>query len=432
MRTVTTAPAAPAQSPGLVPAESLDQRRAEIRAAKHRATALLGATTLTWLALRAFTDGNGWSGFARAGFEAAMVGGLADWFAVTALFRHPLGLPIPHTAILPNRKTQLGVTLGNFVQESFLSAEVLHERIEASQFSLRLGEWLVEPANAATVAHYAADGAAEALKLLDDAETSRRIVGGVLRRLEQVEVTPLAARVVDVVTEGGRHQELIDAALSGVADVLLEQRPVLRARFEQESPWWVPEAIDDRVFERIYAGVQTFIGELRVHHDHEVRRILDQRVRRLAEELRNSPEMAARVEALKAEALANPAVASWATEVWEDARRQLVVQAADPDAALRARLAETATRFGRALIDDPALRARVDAIALDITLTLLRRYDEDIRRFIASTVERWDTTETTDRVEMLLGRDLQIIRINGSVVGGMAGLAIHAIGLALG
>lgn len=414
------------------PTNDLVARRREITVAKRRATLVLLATAIAWILIRTLADERGVWGFAEAGFQAAMVGGLADWFAVTALFRHPLGIPIPHTAILPSRKTQLGVTLGNFVQESFLSAEVLRERIQAAGVSLRLGEWLIEPENAATVARYASDAAAEALKLLDDPETSEAIVGAALHRLERIEAAPLAARIVDVVTEGGRHHEIFDAALGGITDVLAEQRPTLRARFEQESPWWVPEAIDDRVFDRIYAGVQTFLNELRHDPNHELRTTLDVRVHQLAERLRTSPEVAARVEDLKRETLDNPAVAAWAAEMWDDIRRQLVDQANQPSSPLRDRLAETVQRVGRALIEDPALRARVDETAMEVTFTLLNRYDADIRRFIASTVERWDTTETTERVELLLGRDLQIIRINGSVVGGLAGMAIHLIGLLVG
>ncbi len=409
-----------------------EQRSRDLARMKRTATGFLVVATIVFVVTRAIEESQPWVGYIRATAEAAMVGAIADWFAVTALFRHPLGIPIPHTAILPSRKTQLGVTLGNFVQESFLSSDVLRERIQAAGVSMRLGEWLIEPDNAATVARYTSDAAAEALKLLDDPETSRAIVGGALHRLEQIEVAPLAARVVDVVTEGGRHHELFDAALGAISDVLVEQRPTLRARFEQESPWWVPEAIDDRVFDRIYAGVQTFLDELRRDPDHELRRTLDERVQRLAERLRTSPEVAGRVEALKRETLDNPAVASWAAEMWDDIRRQLVEQASEPTSPLRDRLAETVQRVGQALIDDPALRARVDETAMEVTFTLLSRYDADIRRFIASTVERWDTTETTERVELLLGRDLQIIRINGSVVGGLAGMAIHLIGLLLG
>ncbi|MCB1283352.1 MAG: DUF445 domain-containing protein, partial [Microthrixaceae bacterium] len=354
-----------------------------------------------------------------------MVGGIADWFAVTALFRHPLGIPIPHTAILPNRKDQLGRTFGGFVQGSFLAPEVLTQRLEGVSVSDRMAQWLLESDNSELAAEKAAALLATIARLLPDEEIGDLLVNDVLGRLDQVDVAPIAGQVLDITTEDGRHHQLLDAVLKGLSDMLNEQRGVLRARFMQESPWWVPEAVDDKVFDKIYSGLNTFISEIRSNPHHEVRRHVDRKARELAVKFRESPELAERANQLKMDVIQNPAVRDWIIDVWGELRDGLIEQAATPDSALRARLAEAARSMAQRLRTDAELRERIDAGAREVTVSMARRYGAEVAGFVETTVQRWDTAETTARVEVLLGRDLQIIRINGSVVGGLAGLIIY-------
>ena len=403
------------------------QRMGEIRAMKRTASLVLLGATVVFVVARLLEGSSTVWGYVRATAEAAMVGGIADWFAVTALFRHPLGIPIPHTAILPNRKDQLGRTFGSFVQTSFLAPDVLAERLGTFSVSDRLADWLAEPGNAALAADKAGSLATTVVRLLDDQEVGEFITTDVLGRIRTFDVAPLAGQVLDIVTEDQRHHQLLDATLKGVSEMLAEQKPVLRARFEQESPWWVPDAVDDRVFDKIYAGVNSFIAEVRHNPDHEVRRHVDAKVAELAVRLRESPELAARANRIKDDLLTHPALKEWAVEIWVDLQASIVAQAADPDSALRSRLATGARALGHALRTDDALRARVDHAASEIVTTLAERYGAEVAGFVETTVQRWDATETSTRVELLLGRDLQIIRINGSVVGGLAGLAIHAL-----
>ncbi len=405
----------------------------DIRRMKRTATLVLIASTLVFVVahLLESRSSNAW-GYLRATAEAAMVGGIADWFAVTALFRHPLGIPIPHTAILPNRKDQLGRTFGSFVQTSFLAPDVLADRLASFSVSERLAEWLNEPGNAELAAEKAGSLASTIMALLDDDEVGDFISTDLLGRLGNVDVAPIAGQILDLATEDGRHHQLLDATLKGLADMLAEQRPVLRARFEQESPWWVPETVDEKVFDKIYSGINTFVAEIRRNPHHEVRRHFDTKVREFAVRLRESPELAARANQLKDDLLTHPALREWALEVWADLQDSIVEQANDPESALRARLTHGARALAHALAHDAGLKARVDRAASDIVTTMAERYGTEVAHFVETTVQRWDATETSTRVELLLGRDLQIIRVNGSVVGGLAGLVIYTASQLIG
>ena len=402
------------------------QRLADLRRMRRLASlVLLGATVVFVIARLLEVRVDDTWGYLRATAEAGMVGGIADWFAVTALFRHPLGIPIPHTAILPNRKDQLGRTFGGFVQGSFLAPEVLTQRLEGVSVSDRMAQWLLESDNSELAAEKAAALLATIARLLPDEEIGDLLVNDVLGRLDQVDVAPIAGQVLDIATEDGRHHQLLDAVLKGLSDMLNEQRGVLRARFMQESPWWVPEAVDDKVFDKIYSGLNTFISEIRSNPHHEVRRHVDRKARELAVKFRESPELAERANQLKMDVIQNPAVRDWIIDVWGELRDGLIEQAATPDSALRARLAEAARSMAQRLRTDAELRERIDAGAREVTVSMARRYGAEVAGFVETTVQRWDTAETTARVEVLLGRDLQIIRINGSVVGGLAGLIIY-------
>lgn len=424
-------PAEPARSFQLTADDT--ERMGEIRSMKRTASLVLLGATVVFVVARILEENSSTAwGYLRATAEAAMVGGIADWFAVTALFRHPLGIPIPHTAILPNRKDQLGRTFGSFVQGSFLAPEVLAERLATVSVSDRIADWINEPGNAELAAEKAGSLASTVVRLLDDDEVGDFITTDVLGRVRRFDVAPIAGQVLDLVTEENRHHQLVDATLKGLVAMLAEQKPTLRERFEQESPWWVPDALDDRVFDKIYAGVNSFLAEVRNDPDHEVRRHVDAKMRELSVRLRESPEMAARANQLKDELLTHPALKEWSVEIWADLQDSIVAQAADPESALRARLVVGARALAHALTHDAELRGRVDKAATEIASTLAERYGAEVAGFVETTVQRWDATETSTRVELLLGRDLQIIRINGSVVGGLAGLVIHTVSQLIG
>jgi uncharacterized membrane-anchored protein YjiN (DUF445 family) len=404
-----------------------DARRALLAQGRRRATGLLVAFVVAFLGLHLWDADSTWVGYVQAMVEAGMVGGLADWFAVTALFRHPLRIPIPHTAIIVERKDQFGETLGDFVQTSFLTPDIIAERVRAAMVVPRLAAWLSEPANAQRLARHAADAAVTAADLMRDDEVHRALEDAARRRIETTPLAPLAGRALQAMTEGGRHHDLLDVMLRGVDRFLTDNRDNLRLRFGTESPWWLPEAAEDRIFERLLDGARAVLGEVADNPDHELRLDFDRRVRRLAQDLQTDEALRARGEDLKHDLLAQPELRAWVTTVWTDVKAGLRTQAADPDSALRRRLAETIAALGRRLVGDPALAARVEGGIETGVRYVADQFSDEIAAMVSGTISRWDGHETSDRLELLLGPDLQFIRINGTLVGSLAGLAIHTV-----
>jgi len=402
-------------------------RARALRSMKRFATGLLVAMAVVFVVTRAAEDG-GVLGYARAFAEAAMIGALADWFAVTALFRHPLGLPIPHTAIIPTRKDEIGRGLGEFVQHNFLSGPVLSEKLASVGVADRLGRWLRDPANAATVGARVGDLVRAATDALDHDEVGEAVAAAVTGRIRAVPAAPLAAEVLEVAVAGGHHQAALDAVLAGSAALLEHNQDELRARLDSESPWWVPDAVDDRIFAKVYAGVSHFLVEVGENPDHHVRRQFDERVRALVDDLRRSPELAAKAEGLKAQVLDHPSVQAWAATLWGDARHALVEATADETSELRRHLEAAVVRLGETLVADADLRRKLDTWVEQTVVDLLHQYRAEVADLVAGTVARWDANDASRRIELQVGRDLQYIRINGTVVGGLAGLALHAIG----
>jgi len=429
----TSSAATPTRSAPTLPDSADDEaRRSELKHHKARATGLLVLATLAFLALVIWTDGQGWSGYAEAAAEAAMVGGVADWFAVTALFRHPLRLPIPHTAIIPKRKDQIGESLGEFVQENFLKPEVLQSRLSEADLASRIGNWLEVPGNARKVGDQLSTVLGSAIEVMRDDELQASVEGYIARRVDTFEPTPLAARAIEFAIEGGHHHAIFDAGLDGMRNILHDNKAMLRGRLSNESPWWVPEPIDDRIFDKIYAAINTFIDEVTADPDHEFRRNLDTRIEGLAVRLRESPELRQRAHELKAELLAHPATREWTSGLWDNMKQSLLLAADDPTSELRLRIHQTALNTGESLRNDPALRTKVNNWLVNAVAHLAGESRTEIADLISTTVAGWDAEETSERIELQVGRDLQYIRINGTVVGGLVGVLIHAVAHLLG
>jgi uncharacterized membrane-anchored protein YjiN (DUF445 family) len=357
-----------------------------------------------------------------------MIGALADWFAVVALFRHPLGIPIPHTAIIPKRKDQIGRALGTFVQESFLTRENVVERVRAAALADRFGAWLEDPANVAKVGHQVTEGLAAIAASLDDEQLGAAIADTVRERLDALQFAPMASRALAAATADGRHQELVDAFMPEVSRAIEENRAELLEAVTQSSPWWVPRAVDEAVLDRAITVAHRFITDVGRRRDHPLRGRIDELTAELVVRLRDDPVLIAKGEEVKSEILANEAVQSYLTGLWDGTKRSILDQAEDPDSALRRRVESSIAGIGRSLRTDPELRARVEDWLERIVGELVDRFQDEFSELVRTTVDRWDAAETGEQLEMLLGRDLQFIRINGTVVGGIAGLLIYASG----
>ncbi|MGZ4507511.1 MAG: DUF445 domain-containing protein [Blastococcus sp.] len=420
----------PASRPTAPLASSLDdpQRGNDLARMKRLATGLFVMAAAVFLACVLFgRDAGAWVGYVRATAEASMVGALADWFAVTALFRHPLGLPIPHTAIIPRKKDQIGASLGTFVQENFLTRAVVEEKLSTIDVPGRLGGFLAAPGRAERLAGDAAAVFTALTELLRDDDLEPAVAGLVDRKLHSTPAAPVVARALELVVDGDRHQEVLSAALRGLARFLEDNRLVFRAQLGDASPSWVPDWVDDRVFDRVFTGLQHFLDEVGADPRHELRRAYDSRLRDYVHALRTDPSTAARMEELKKELLEHPAVRAWSGSLWTNAKNAALAAAADPDSELRARLTGFILDGARLLRTDPTVRELVQRHAHGIAGYLVERFSGDIADLVGSTVARWDTEETSKRIELQVGRDLQWIRVNGTVVGGLAGLVIYTV-----
>ncbi len=393
---------------------------------RRRATGMLIAVTLVFLAVT-LVGADGWLRYVQATAEASMVGALADWFAVVALFRHPLGLPIPHTAVIPERKNQFGETLGDFVQSSFLTPDTIAERIRTAAIGNRLGAWLSQPANADRVARHLVDAGVAGADLLKDDDVHRALEQFVRDRVESLALAPIAGRALRMATAENRHRELVDAGIKGLDRYLDEHRGELHSRFGEQAPWWLPGAVEDRIFDRLVDGFRAILQQVAADPDHPLRRDLDERIAALATQLETSPELGARADQLKRDLLEHPALRMWVISLWADAKTQLRAQADDPESELRQRLASAIAAVGARLCEDPALSGRVTEAIESGARYVAAQFSDEIGNIVTTTISRWDGEETAHRLELLLGPDLQFIRINGTVVGGLAGLALHTI-----
>ena len=405
-----------------------DRARArDLRRMKVVATSLLVLAAVVFAVARALEEQNSAWGFVRATSEAAMVGALADWFAVTALFKHPLGVPIPHTAIIQKRKDQIGASLGGFVRDHFLTREVVTERLHDAELARRLGGWLSQPEHARTVGDQSAAVVRGVTEVLQDEVIQHGLEAVVVERAKTVKVSPIMSRVVDAAIAGDHHQSILESVLTGLGTFMEDNRVSFRYRLTRESPWWVPEPIDDAVFDKIYTAVRRFLTDIGNDRNHEMRVDIDRRTARLAEDLRNSPELIARGEALKEEVLNHPEVRAWSATLWKRIKTGLLEATEDPDSELRLRLEEALVEAGHSLESDPELRAKIDQWIIDAVGYIAEQFRGEVADLIATTVERWDTEETAERLELQVGRDLQFIRINGTLVGGAAGLLIYTL-----
>ena len=428
---------APAGGSGGGPADPPDpdgERRRGVRRMKVIATGFLLAATLVYgLAKWAGASGAGnWAGYVAAAAEAGMVGAMADWFAVTALFRRPLGLPIPHTAIIPTKKDALGASLGEFVGENFLSSDVVRTRLRAVGIGSRLGGWLAEPASADKVTEQASAALRGMLTVLRDSDVQAVVGEAITRRADAQEVGPALGKLLERIVADGGHKRMVDLVCVRAHDWLVEHGDSVLGAVQGGAPGWTPRFVDRKVGERVYKELLRFVTEMRDSPGHPARHSVDRFLGDFARELQNDPDTRARVERLKKELLARGEVQELIASAWGSVRSMVVAAAEDERSELRLRARASLLSLGERLRTDARLQAKVDSWLEDAATYLVTTYRDEITSLISETVAGWDADQTSRKIEAHVGRDLQFIRINGTVVGALAGLLIYAVSRAAG
>ena len=399
--------------------------------ARRRATTLLAVVAVVFVTVAALGEHGTMLGYVEAGAEASVIGGLADWFAVTALFRHPLRLPIPHTAIIVERKDQFAATLGRFVQENFLNGDVLSDRIRGAGLVLRAADWLAESTNAVRFAGQTADLVVELAEAIRDEDVQKVLTAELTRALERIDVTSWAGKGLRLAIAGGRHDELFDSIVTGCDKYLVDHYLELRQLFEAESPTWVPDSVDRLVFDRLHARGRKWLAAMLADPESEARCQFKQWLAGLSDRLETSPQMRERGELFKRDLLHHAELRDWSSSLWQELKDTLRIQAAQPDSEIRRRLAEVLTATGRRLRTDARLQESVERVIESVVHAFADRFHDELASLVTGTIDRWDATETANQLELLLGRDLQFIRINGTVVGAAVGLGLHAIAMGL-
>ncbi|CAM3543152.1 DUF445 domain-containing protein [Nocardioides zeicaulis] len=403
-----------------------EERRRGLRRMRTLAGGLLVLAACVYVAT---LGGEGFWGFVNAGAEASMVGAIADWFAVTALFRHPLGLPIPHTALVPRRKDELGRGLEEFVGENFLQEEIIRERVAAARISARVGEWLADPANARRVVDEASDLAAIALGKVRDEHVADLVTHALVPRFREEPISPLLGTMLMEVLRDDLHHGLVDLALDEMHRWLGENPGTFISVLEERAPWWAPPRLNEAVTSRLHVQALAWLEDIRDDPHHRAREALDSMLGQLATDLLHDEETKARAEALKGRLLDHPQVVTTAISLWKAMRAALLASVRDREGAVRVRLLDELNAFSHRLREDADLRGRLDRHAADGAVFLVGRYGAELTTVITHTIERWDGKEAARRIELHVGRDLQFIRINGTIVGGLVGVLIHALSL---
>jgi uncharacterized membrane-anchored protein YjiN (DUF445 family) len=376
-------------------------------------------------------DQDGFLGFVNAGAEASMVGAIADWFAVTALFKHPLGLPIPHTALIPKRKDELGRGLEEFVGENFLQEGIIRDRVAAATISLRLGRWLADPRHARRAVDEVADVLTIGLHRVQDAHIEELFRDALVPRFREEPISPLLGSLLEETIRDDLHHGLVDLGLDELHRWLVENPDTVSEVLGERAPWWAPTRLNEAVTSRLHRELVRWVADIRDDPRHHVREALDSMLAQLAHDLQHDPAAQERTERLKERLLDHPQVLASTVSLWNALRRSLLASLNDPDGAVRTRLLAEVSSFSTRLLSDDAFRARLDALAADAAVFAVDRYGAEVTTVITHTIERWDGKEAARRIELHVGRDLQFIRINGTIVGGLVGVLIHAVSVVL-
>jgi len=401
-----------------------EDRRSALRRMRTVAVGLLLFAAAVYLLT---LDQDGFLGFVNAGAEASMVGAIADWFAVVALFKHPLGVPVPHTALIPKRKEILGRSLEEFVGENFLRDEIIDYRVRSAEPARKAGDWLAQEAHAMRVVLEGADLLRLGLERIRDEDVSDFVNLVLVPRFVQEPISPLAGSLLLEVVEDGAHHGLVDLVLEEAHRWLSDNESTFYDVVAERAPWWAPEALNERVIHRLHSELLAWIEDIRREPYHRSRLALDKLLRELADGLLHDQDVIDRMERFKDRFLGHPQVAATFISLWNALRRAFVAALEERDGEIVRRAVAEVVGFGRRLQTDEALRERVDDRAASLAVFLVDRYGRELTSVITQTIDQWDGREASRRIELHVGKDLQFIRINGTIVGGMVGVTIHAV-----
>ncbi|GAB17495.1 hypothetical protein GOEFS_035_00270 [Gordonia effusa NBRC 100432] len=407
------------------------QRRRDLRKMKFVATGFLAFAAIVylftrWLESRDGADVAAWVGYVRAASEAGMVGALADWFAVTALFRQPLGLPIPHTALIRKKKDQIGDQLGGFIEENFMTPDLIASRATALNLPGRVSGWLADPVNAPRVADEASRALSLASEMLRDEDVEQLIMSAI-RWAAEPEWAPPVGRILQQLIVEDRLEPVIQLVCDRAHDWAISSQDLIDRVVDRDGPAWAPKFVNALVGDRIHRELVEFTAKVKTNPDHDVRVAMHTYAEQFAYELQHDPEIIARFEAIKTELVGRDEVSGAASTAWKTGKAVIEQMLDDPNSTLRNTLSDSVIAVATRIRDDHDLQQKMNGWVARIARHVAVNYSQEIISVITETVRGWDAEETSRKIELQVGRDLQFIRINGTVVGSLAGLVIYSI-----
>jgi len=425
-RNVGSVPSAPLG--GFGPGD--EQKRRDLRRMKAVATGFLVGATIVFFIAKYLESVQGlpWAAYVRASAEAGMVGALADWFAVTALFRHPLRIPIPHTAIIPRKKDMIGDSLGDFVGENFLSEAVVRDKLERVGVAEQVGLWIGEQRNADRVTTELVTAARAVVTVLRDEDVQNVIETVAVRKLMEIPVGPPLGKALEGVLTDGAHRRLVDLVCDRAYDWVADNQEMVLRVVHERAPSWTPRFVDDMVADKLFAEIRGYAWGVKTDPEHPLRHAVDRYLAEFARDLQSDPATMDRAEQVKRQVVEHPEVQHFIGRAWTVVKGMVLDAADDPSNELRLRVRDGLMAFGRRLGRDAELSGKLDGWMADAACYVVRHYRSQITTLITETVAKWDAEETSRKIELQVGRDLQWIRINGTVVGALAGLVIHTVG----
>lgn len=402
-----------------------DEQSRQLQRIRAIATGLLVVMAIVFVVSKMLQPNYPYLSFVRAFAEAAMVGALADWFAVTALFRRPLNLPIPHTAIIPRNKDRIGESVANFLEHNFMTREVLKEELKQVDFAGVAAHWLAVPANRRSVSAQIVKGIPAFFRLVEDDDIGRFLQKAIAETLKNIKAAPVLGDVLEILVINGRHQLLFDHLIVWASNALERNRPLIRQKVFEKSPRWMPRMLDERLYERILAEAESILEEMK-DLDSEWRMRFQVAMEDLIEKLKTSPEYHSKLEHFISQALSHPLFQDYVQQIWLDVKVRFIADAASPDSHAVTQLDNAARIFSDVLANDKAVQRKLNQWFLDFSVDAISRRRGDIASLIKRVIQKWDAETVSRKFELYVGKDLQYIRINGTIVGGLVGLLLHS------
>jgi uncharacterized membrane-anchored protein YjiN (DUF445 family) len=403
-----------------------EEKAAALRRMKLFAGSMILLMAVLFLASRLLHDIFPWVAIPGAFAEAALVGGLADWFAVTALFRHPLGIPIPHTAIVPRNQARIGTTLGRFVASNFLKPEEVTAKLRQIDIPRIISQWLEEPDNRAKLSERMAQAVPGILDALDDEDVGRFMQTNLSARVKDIGIAPILGQIVQLLTNEGHHQRLLDELLERAHRLVHDNKELIEKRVDEQLPRWLPKAVDRAIYTRVLSALENTLTEIR-SPDGPWRQQFDEATRAFVHELRTSEEMRVKGEEILHRLLANETLKQYFRNIARSLKEKIISDAKAEDSGLRRQIDAALRVYGETLARDEGIRNTLQNWIEQAVITTIVSRREQIGDWIGSIVQKWDSRTIVTKLETQVGRDLQFIRINGTVVGGLIGLCLYVV-----